>query len=220
MPKDDRNTWYAKLARMVNSIYPIAENRRGECIDCGECCKLPITCPFLGYRSNGKSYCAIHQLRTPNCRKYPRTETENITQLICGFWFEQIEKPNKEIVNSIKSSLTELINNTELKKSLWNNFLFSMPSTIILKEDPDNESHYLETGLHIGWYMPEKNHSFGYGLNRNYEVKDLKKNRFLMQRPVSTDEAADYLFRRKVNPSELEITSKNIIKKYAAHLPS
>lgn len=83
-----RNTWLAKIKRTCTSVLPVARNRRGRCIDCGACCKLPNVCPFLKFKPNGKSYCAIHTIRPLNCRKYPRTESECITGDTCGFWFK------------------------------------------------------------------------------------------------------------------------------------
>lgn len=82
-----RNTWSAKIKRTFTSVLPVAKNRTGKCIDCGECCKLPNLCPFLKFKSNGKSYCSIYPIRPLNCRKYPRTESEHITKDTCGFKF-------------------------------------------------------------------------------------------------------------------------------------
>ena len=82
-----RNTWSAKIKRTFTSVLPVAKNRTGKCIDCGECCKLPNLCPFLKFKSNGKSYCSIYPIRPLNCRKYPRTESEHITIDTCGFKF-------------------------------------------------------------------------------------------------------------------------------------
>ena len=88
MTNKKRNTWSAKVKRILTSILPIAKNRKGKCIDCGECCKLPNKCYFLKYKKNGKSYCSIYSIRPLNCRKYPRTKYEQITKDTCGFWFE------------------------------------------------------------------------------------------------------------------------------------
>jgi Fe-S-cluster containining protein len=78
-----------RLKRTLTSILPVAKNRKGNCIDCGACCKLPNKCYFLKYKEDGKSYCStIHPIRPLNCRKYPRTESEHITKETCGFWFE------------------------------------------------------------------------------------------------------------------------------------
>lgn len=32
--------------------------------------------------------CAIYKLRSLNCRRYPRTQAEFITEDTCGFYFE------------------------------------------------------------------------------------------------------------------------------------
>lgn len=76
-----------KLKRFATSFLPVAANRRGECIRCGECCKLPFPCPFLRYDENGLSSCAVYKLRPPSCRKYPRTADENLTAATCGYYF-------------------------------------------------------------------------------------------------------------------------------------
>lgn len=83
-----RNTWMAKLKRTFTSILPVSPKRRGRCINCGACCRLPNVCPFLKTNGDGKGYCGIYPLRPLNCRKYPRTESEHITKDTCGFHFE------------------------------------------------------------------------------------------------------------------------------------
>jgi Fe-S-cluster containining protein len=86
-----KNTWGAKLKRTVTAFLPVDKNRRGQCIRCGACCKLPNVCPFLGYDSEGKAICRIYNLRPLNCRKYPRTPSEHITCTTCGIRFEESE---------------------------------------------------------------------------------------------------------------------------------
>jgi len=83
-----RNNWVRKMGRTATSILPVSKNRTGKCINCGECCKLPVKCIFLKYRPNGESFCFIHKTRPPNCRKYPRTKSECLTQDTCGYRFE------------------------------------------------------------------------------------------------------------------------------------
>jgi hypothetical protein len=83
----DNNTWTAKIKRTFTSVLPVAENRKGKCIHCSRCCKLPNVCPFLRYRGK-KSYCAIYPIRSLNCRKYPRTESECVTLKGCGYRFK------------------------------------------------------------------------------------------------------------------------------------
>jgi Fe-S-cluster containining protein len=78
----------AKAKRTITSVLPVSERRKGTCINCGACCKLPNICPFLEYRADGKSYCTIYPIRPLNCRKYPRTKSEFITADTCGFRFQ------------------------------------------------------------------------------------------------------------------------------------
>lgn len=88
MADEKRNTWLARTKRSITAILPVSKKRRGKCVGCGACCKLPNTCPFLKYKPDGKSHCAIYAIRPLNCRKYPRTESEFITADTCGFKFE------------------------------------------------------------------------------------------------------------------------------------
>ena len=83
----NNNTWRAKVKRTLTSLLPIDENRQGDCISCGKCCKLPNECYFLKYDSAEKSYCSIYKIRPLNCRKYPRTGDEHITKDTCGYRF-------------------------------------------------------------------------------------------------------------------------------------
>jgi Fe-S-cluster containining protein len=82
------NTWAAKIRRTFTSVLPVAKNRRGKCIRCGACCKLPNVCPWLRYDAQGKAICKIYPIRSLNCRKYPRTESEHITTSSCGHYFD------------------------------------------------------------------------------------------------------------------------------------
>jgi hypothetical protein len=83
-----RNTWRAKIRRTFTSVLPVSPLRRGQCVHCGACCRLPNLCPFLKVNADGHGYCGIYPLRPLNCRKYPRTQAEHITQDTCGFRFE------------------------------------------------------------------------------------------------------------------------------------
>jgi hypothetical protein len=83
----NKNTWGAKLKRTLTSVLPVSKKRKGECKSCGECCKLPNICAFLKYKE-GKSYCSVYKFRALNCRKYPRTKNELITEKTCGFEFK------------------------------------------------------------------------------------------------------------------------------------
>jgi len=88
MAGKSKNTWGAKIKRTFTAVLPIAENRRGKCIGCGECCKLPNVCFFLKFKKDEKSYCSIYSIRPLNCKRYPRTESEWITEDACGFRFQ------------------------------------------------------------------------------------------------------------------------------------
>ena len=78
------NNYLSKLRRSITSLLSIDKNRKGNCINCGECCKLPNTCPFLK-----DNHCSIYSIRPLNCRKYPRTNREHITKDTCGFEFNE-----------------------------------------------------------------------------------------------------------------------------------
>jgi Fe-S-cluster containining protein len=82
-----KNSWGAKIYRTFTSIMPVAKNRMGECRKCGVCCKLPNKCSFLMIDANGDAACTIYYVRPLNCRKYPRTKKEHITQETCGYKF-------------------------------------------------------------------------------------------------------------------------------------
>jgi uncharacterized protein len=82
------NTWAAKAKRTLTCLLPISPRRRGRCVNCGACCRLPNVCPFLKTDGQGKGYCGIYPVRPLNCRKYPRTASEHITPDTCGFYFE------------------------------------------------------------------------------------------------------------------------------------
>jgi len=82
------NTWGAKAKRTMTSFLPISKDRRGKCLRCGECCKLPNRCIFLRIGKDKKAVCTIRPFRSLNCRKYPRTKSEHITKKTCGFYFK------------------------------------------------------------------------------------------------------------------------------------
>jgi len=88
MADKNRNTWGAKIKRTFTSVLPVAKNRKGQCVNCGACCKLPNVCKFAKTSEDGKIYCAIYPIRPLNCRKYPRTASELITPETCGFHFD------------------------------------------------------------------------------------------------------------------------------------
>jgi uncharacterized protein len=84
-----KNTWGAKLKRTLTAFLPVAKSRKGQCVRCGACCKLPNVCPCLKFDEQGKAMCSIYSIRSMNCRKYPRTKSEHITTDTCGMDFEQ-----------------------------------------------------------------------------------------------------------------------------------
>jgi len=88
MVVETRNSWSAKMKRTFTSVLPVSDKRKGQCDSCGACCKLPNVCPFLRYKPDGKSYCSVYAIRPLNCRKYPRTESEFITEDTCGYRFQ------------------------------------------------------------------------------------------------------------------------------------
>ena len=83
-----KNNLGAKIKRTFTAFFPVAKNRQGECANCGKCCHLPARCLFLRDK-DGKSYCSIYKIRPLNCRKYPRTKSEWLTQDTCGYRFEK-----------------------------------------------------------------------------------------------------------------------------------
>ena len=82
------NTVIAKTKRTLTSVLPVSRKRKGACVNCGECCKLPHVCPFLKHKPGGHSCCDIYPIRPLNCRKYPRAKSELSTADTCGFRFE------------------------------------------------------------------------------------------------------------------------------------
>jgi len=88
MADNKRNTWSARIKRTFTSVLPVSKTREGKCIHCSACCRLPNVCPFLKIGEDGKSFCSIYAIRPLNCRKYPRTESEFITDDTCGHTFQ------------------------------------------------------------------------------------------------------------------------------------
>ena len=84
-----KNTWSAKLKRTATSVLPIDKNRKGSCLRCGTCCRLPNRCPFLSTDEQGLCTCKIYWLRPLSCRKYPRTKSELLTADACGYSFNE-----------------------------------------------------------------------------------------------------------------------------------
>lgn len=98
----------AKMKRFLTSLLPVADNRRGECNRCGQCCKLPFPCPFLRFDAEGLSSCAAYLVRPPSCRKYPRTLAENLTTETCGYYFISPDQLRQELrtANPVPSQQT------------------------------------------------------------------------------------------------------------------
>ena len=88
MADEKRNTWGAKIMRTFTSVLPVSKRRRGQCTNCGACCRLPNVCKFIKTNGDGKVCCAIYPIRPLNCRKYPRTKSEHITCETCGYRFD------------------------------------------------------------------------------------------------------------------------------------
>ena len=95
-----RNTWTAKLKRSFTSVLPADKKRKGNCLRCGACCKLPNKCLFLAKNGSQEYYCKIHPFRPLNCRKYPRTYSEHITTETCGFTFDNVDWSNNCLTRS------------------------------------------------------------------------------------------------------------------------
>jgi uncharacterized protein len=88
MANKNRNTWLAKTRRTATCLLPVSDKRKGHCVNCGACCKLPNVCLFLKKGPGDKVFCSVYPIRPLNCRKYPRTEAEFITEETCGYRFE------------------------------------------------------------------------------------------------------------------------------------
>lgn len=78
-----------KVTRFFTSLaFPIDKMRTGECNRCGACCEFLVKCPFLKHSDDGSGAfrCTAYNFRPPQCRKYPRTEAEQIHSP-CGYRF-------------------------------------------------------------------------------------------------------------------------------------
>jgi len=78
-----------KVTRFFTSlVLPVDKTRAGECNRCGACCKFLVRCPFLRYSNGdtGESICTAYSFRPLQCRKYPRSEAEQI-HMPCGYRF-------------------------------------------------------------------------------------------------------------------------------------
>jgi len=86
---EKKDTFRAKVKRTFFSVLPVSRGRRGSCRHCGACCALVFTCPAYYVDEKGNSRCHIYKFRPLNCRKYPRTRREWLTEQTCGYWFEK-----------------------------------------------------------------------------------------------------------------------------------
>jgi hypothetical protein len=86
-----KDTLRAKVKRTIFSVLPVSKRRRGACRHCGACCTLVFKCPAYYIDGQGNSRCRIYKFRPLNCRKYPRTPGEWLTEESCGYWFEEPE---------------------------------------------------------------------------------------------------------------------------------
>ena len=78
-----------KIRRFSTSlVLPVDKNRRGECARCGACCMFLFKCPFLKFVEGNpnSATCKAYPFRPPQCRKYPRTRSEQIHHP-CGYYF-------------------------------------------------------------------------------------------------------------------------------------
>ncbi len=57
-------------------------SRKGECMNCGACCRLPVRCLFLM-----RNRCLIHRNRPKQCKAYPSRPGQLISHE-CGYSFE------------------------------------------------------------------------------------------------------------------------------------
>jgi len=86
----ERGPFEGKVTRLFTSLLlPVDPNRRGQCESCGACCRFLFSCPFLKTRDDapGKYRCSAYGIRPPQCRKYPRTRSEQI-HTPCGYTFD------------------------------------------------------------------------------------------------------------------------------------
>ena len=91
-----KNNFTSKLIRTLTSVLPVDKSREGTCNGCGDCCKIPNKCVFLVENEKGEGHCSIYSFRPLVCRKYPRTENENVTPENCSYTFVNRAKQAEE----------------------------------------------------------------------------------------------------------------------------
>jgi len=64
------------------------KERKGNCLRCGNCCKILFNCPFADFL-NGKAICKIYDVRFNVCKVFPIDERcLKDVNYQCGFYFE------------------------------------------------------------------------------------------------------------------------------------
>ena len=90
MGREGRGPFKGKVKRFATSlVLPVDKNRSGVCSNCGACCRFLVDCPFLrpSKENPGTFRCIVYLVRPLQCRKYPRTEQEQIHHP-CGYRFD------------------------------------------------------------------------------------------------------------------------------------
>ena len=63
--------------------------RKGECNQCGECCKFAFECPML-FKMKGKYACRIYRVRPTVCRLFPLTHHDVLTvESKCDYYWHK-----------------------------------------------------------------------------------------------------------------------------------
>jgi hypothetical protein len=84
-----------------NYVKKMVSIRKGECRQCGACCKLLYKCPFL-IEKDGLFSCKIYgKIRPINCIIFPINEKDIkdrntvLPDIPCGYFFENQKKTNQ-----------------------------------------------------------------------------------------------------------------------------
>lgn len=74
------------------------QHRSGECVQCGMCCKLVFTCPFLGGTEENPR-CMVYEGRPKPCVAFPIDERDLAdVNFRCGYFFEKKTFPSPDLV--------------------------------------------------------------------------------------------------------------------------
>ena len=72
------------------------QQRQGQCLRCGACCRMGLWCPALVYQDDGTALCSRYERwRSRNCRNFPIDERDIADRDIvepnkpCGFSFKR-----------------------------------------------------------------------------------------------------------------------------------